>query len=182
MPTEEDVDNDMEMQKKWVLLARPRASMLKFRLRYKTGDPIVKYLGGEVRLQAWAPVTSSETRLIVTSFEDHKYVVADYDSQLFYNNRILRDWVSFDHGIPYNLVKGLDSCFDCALEAHMWRKYAAKFIDKYNSMTRDEQNAEVASLFTAASKEVKRSLLEPPHGIEPDVLIKDKRERLVKFL
>jgi hypothetical protein len=184
-PTEDDVKSDMEMQKNWVLLTRPRVSMLKFRLPYNPEQPTMKYLAGEVRLQAWPPITSSETRLIIESRDNYKekeYNIADYDAQLFYHNRIIRDWLSFDHGIPYDLVKGLDSCYDCALEVRMWKKYAVKFIDGYPDMSQDEQNVEIAKLINNASKEVKRSLYEPPHGVEPDVLIKDKRDRIAQYM
>lgn len=181
MPSEDYVDNDMELQENWVRLMAPRAAMLKFRLRYNKVDNIDKstYLDGEIRIQAWAPTASTETRLIVTEIKNKDYSISDYDAKLAYLNGVVREWMSFDNGIPSDLVKGIDTCFDCALETIIWRKFASKFAtandagESFTTMSKDEQAAAIATLFNRASKAIGRGIYEPPHGLHPDVLKKD---------
>jgi hypothetical protein len=184
MPSEDFVDNDMEMQETWVKEMKPKASMLKFRLRYNKVADIdeTPYLDGEIRLQAWAPTASTETRLIVTDIKEKKYSISEYDAKMAYYNGIIREWMSYDNGIPNTLVRGIDTCADCALETIIWRKFAGRFMEGYSSMTSDEKNVAVADLFNRATKELGRGLFEPPHGKHPGVLKKDIRNEDAIYL
>ncbi len=174
LPGEEDVSRDMHQQEKWVLAMQPRAFMLKFRLEYfKEGIRDFEYLDGEARIQAWAPPASSETRLVAErppgGYKRRKYDQAKYDRQMFYANSILREWGSFDVGVSPSAAKGVDTCFDCALEAHMWRKFLGEAATP----------AKLAQMFNDTSRALQRPLLKPPHGLEPEVPMTEKRERVV---
>lgn len=176
LPTEEDVKRDMIMQEKWVLAMQPRACMLKFRLEYdKAGIREFEYIEGELRIQAWAPPSSSETRLIaVRGADGYKRCMYDqqrYDNQMFYNNSIIREWGAFDHGVPLRRVRGLDTCYDCALEAYMWKKYLG------DAATPNK----IADLFNDGTRALHRSLLRPPHGLYPEEPMYDKRNAILKF-
>lgn len=174
-PGEEDVKFDMKLQKSWVARMKPRASMLKFRLEYTPSEPTTKYLCGEVRIQAWPPLASSETRLIVTDVKDCEYNSFDYDRQMYYHNAVEREWFSYDHGIPSDMVRGIDSCYDCAYEVHIWKKYIERF-NPGGDITK-----KIADLMNTTSRNVRRNLFEPPHGLHPDMLIKDKRNEVATY-
>jgi len=62
-PSEHAIRRDMELQKEWVRLTRPKHSMLKFRLSWDMDE--YSNLDGEVRLQPFTPQRSTETRLLV---------------------------------------------------------------------------------------------------------------------
>merc|ERR550514_866026 len=70
------VANDMAMQQEWVRLLRPHRAMLKFRLPYAPGQ--TEYLDGEMRLPIWAPVTSTEARLITDGATTRAYDHTEY--------------------------------------------------------------------------------------------------------
>jgi len=66
---ESRVAADMECQRRWVQIMRPKASMLKFRLPYV--DPgeesaTSEYLDGDMFMPVWGGRTTTETRLVVT--------------------------------------------------------------------------------------------------------------------
>ena len=92
---------------------------------YKNGT--LQYLDGTVNLQAYAPVSSTETRLEGTTLFTKDYGSAsDYESKfVFYN--ILRS-LGYFHNPLANRKLGFDHSADCALEYRIWKNYA----DKYN--------------------------------------------------
>jgi hypothetical protein len=177
---ESEVWANMEAQKKWYEIIRPKAALLKFRLPYTDGKSTVmtKYLAGSVRHQPWAPLTSTEGRLEVTVGSLAEYDSTAYEKQCFHRN-LLRDWWAFDHGLPLNLVPGLDRCFDCALEVAIWRDY----VRKYPDASFKTENEHVASLMLAASEisgYKAYSLDRPPHGMYPDLPAMERRKKLHK--
>jgi hypothetical protein len=98
-----NVINDMNMQKNWVLEMRPIKSLLKFRLPYsdqdyckdklvKTNRCIMEYLNGKLLLQPWAPISSTEMRLIVDQYPSLKsYDCLDVEEKCFYHNYVTRN-------------------------------------------------------------------------------------------
>jgi hypothetical protein len=91
------------------------------------------YVQGTVDLQVWAPVSSTETRL-VTVFGDknptemlHDYgTPAVYEAKLCYYNNVLRS--RFIYNNPYRQPSiGFDRCVECAIEAKIWEAYAVRF-------------------------------------------------------
>lgn len=85
---EKTVAEDMEMQRNWVKIIKPELSMLKFRLPYKDGN--TEYFDGDIYLQAYAPLTSTETRLITNGSAVVKYDNKKYEEQLSYFNVKIR--------------------------------------------------------------------------------------------
>jgi hypothetical protein len=119
---EERVKIDMAAQKKWVEIIEPTAALLKFRLPYSAGT--TTYLPGRVRLQAFGPQTTTETRLEVETPRgpDISYDNKKYEDQMFFFNTTKRPgyWAN-----AYTRL-GYDHCFDCASEAWILKEYVAK--------------------------------------------------------
>jgi len=139
---EEMVELDMNMQLAWWNTMNPELTMLKFRLPWKPGTTI--YPKGDIYIQPYAGLTSTETRLIIPKFtgvsngvetkvrinndpelfdviELDKLVEYDnktYEEQLFYHNNIARKKkysTILDGKRELNLEKDhVDNCYDCA--------------------------------------------------------------------
>lgn len=155
---------DMDMQETWVNIISPQAAMLKFRLPYSQ-DQSVDYMQGDLRLQTWGPHSTTEVRLVVTPpFARVSYLPRDHENRMYYLSAILREWVFYEHGVSTDLVPGLDHCYDCAAEVRMWGRYLG-----------DQSTGSIADLINQASKSLGRPLDAPPHGVQPHVLMIDKR-------
>lgn len=126
------VSKDMEDQARWHKIMAPKVGFLKFRLPYDRSD--VKYLDGRIMLQAWAPVTSSETRLIVENTSEKKYDGKKYDDMLYWFNAVVREWGYYPPEvlglaeefapIRDELEKlGVDWCYECANELLAWKEF-----------------------------------------------------------
>lgn len=106
------IAEDMERQQNWVRMMKPRASMLKFRLPWGAG--VTEYLSGEIWLQPFAPLTSTETRLVVTDPTSVRvYDNQDYERAMMFHNTISR-CQQYRHKFR-KIVKGFCGCFDCSL-------------------------------------------------------------------
>lgn len=89
---EEKVDYDMTIQRDWVNIMSPKFSILKMRIPYNMKEKY-EYLDGDIRFQIWAPVSSTETRLVVTKvdgkFPIKNYIPEIYEKQCaYFNNRM----------------------------------------------------------------------------------------------
>ena len=92
---EKAIVEDMRMQENWYNIIKPVYAHLKFRLPYSStglGDVIpqdrfIQYLDGFVFKQAWAPQTSTETRLVPYGVGILKqWDSLKYEQQMFYHN------------------------------------------------------------------------------------------------
>jgi len=135
---ERQVMKDMEMQRVWTNLIKPRSgAMLKFRPPYlatpgaESGLPLdeivdYKYLPGKILWQSWAPINSTETRLLVSNSDldkMEKFDALKYQDICAQHN-LFRHWSTFstpESGL--NNVPGYDRCFDCTNEAYTWHAY-----------------------------------------------------------
>ncbi len=157
---EEAVKADMKMQADWVKIIRPDLSVLKFRLSYYDKEQV--YLSGDIHLQAWAPITSTETRLWVKK-EDidtpKTYYPQKYNNQMYYFNRVKRHLGFAEADIS---MRGYDKCHDCALEISVLKKFAAA-----TSM----QPLMVAHSFNKklVGSSVAERLMKDGHGIYPEL-------------
>lgn len=110
--SEECVQADMALQKGWVRALRPALTMLKFRLPWGAGA--TPYLDGDILLQAYAPLTSTECRLVVTREQlgrpDRAYDNVWYEQACAFHNTVGRVR-TYAHGAR---APGLDACHDCA--------------------------------------------------------------------
>ena len=104
VPTEEEIERNQRQQEQWIRIMRPHMSMLKYKCPYpKVGTArTYRYMAGRVRLQCWAPVTSAETRLIVTGktavlrsktkdpFPDKEWDVVRWERNMTWYNWVMR--------------------------------------------------------------------------------------------
>ena len=121
---EHQIQQDMQTQQRWHDIIKPIKSMLKFRLPW-TSDQ-TEYLAGDVYLQAFGPITTTETRLIPYGHSrvmwDHK----KYEEQMFYFNTVTRV-ARYPHEMPVGLAgHGLDYCYDCRSEVEILTQYLHK--------------------------------------------------------
>jgi Poly A polymerase regulatory subunit len=82
-----------------------------------------QYFDGEIFIQPWAPISSTESRLVVASQPQiRKYDYHEYENKFFYYNKLLR---AYQYYINPNANKalGFDHCADCALENLIWTEY-----------------------------------------------------------
>lgn len=85
------VTSDQKLQEEWVRSISPYASSLKFRLPWVKNQMEYKYLDGEIFVQPFKPKNSSESRLFIYDSKLTKvYDCIEYDSKMFFTNRILR--------------------------------------------------------------------------------------------
>ena len=122
---EDQILSDMEQQKRWVEIIKPVKSHLKFRLNY-TGDgrpEQMEYFKGLIYKQPYAPNTSSETRLVLTS-PDLEYITYNckkYESQMFYHNVVVREQNKYETDEVDG--KELVNDWDSLCEIEIWKKY-----------------------------------------------------------
>ncbi len=125
IPSDATVERDMEMQAEWVRIMNPLAILLKYRLNY-TSDRETTYIAGDARLQVWPGGTSTEVRLEARRpYRQVAVSARDHEERMFYVNTVLREWAAYDHGVPLDLVRGLDYGFDCSSEIRVWSDYLA---------------------------------------------------------
>lgn len=118
---EKHVRFDLGLQKMWVQHMRA-PSMLKFRLPYEKGQ--MEYFAGNIVIQDWAPVHSTESRLIVTDFDTMvTYDQQTYEEQFYYFNAVYRPSQFYDK----DLIFGQN--YDVYREAWTWRRYLEKYLN-----------------------------------------------------
>ena len=91
----EDYVRDMQLQKDWFEFVNADFGLFKFKLKTKNyikeQDTQYQYLDGDIVLQAWAPVTSTETRLFVQKNPKVAYYnVKSYTDKLKTFNIVMR--------------------------------------------------------------------------------------------
>ncbi|HEY4480532.1 MAG TPA: hypothetical protein VI821_00355 [Candidatus Paceibacterota bacterium] len=169
---DEQIVMNMEMQKKWHEIIEPVRSMLKFRLMWNDGETV--YLDGEIRLQVWAPRTSTETRLIVPhGNKTRSYNNRKYEGQMFRFNRCTRtQW--HDEVATGN---GMDHCYDCAAETYIISNYLKKFRPK--AATLQDVAIEVDKISQILASDGAKTLYQPPHGFMPNTPYDEKITELI---
>ena len=118
---ENNIAEDMRMQESWVRQLDPVYSQLKFRLP-RTMDKF-PFFNGSLRIQMFAPHTSSETRLVVSQTDidspNLNYDVKEYDNAMH----------KFNHNVRNNLFRNadpkemFDGCYDCTSFVLLVKKY-----------------------------------------------------------
>jgi ubiquinone/menaquinone biosynthesis C-methylase UbiE len=120
---EERVRIDQEWQQTWYNIIKPQMAMLKFRLPWD--DSQTEYLNGDIYIQPYPPITSTETRLIIKEAGTKIYDNKKYEEQLFYFNRYSR------HHVYSNILEdinekdknGLKNTYDYASEIYILEQY-----------------------------------------------------------
>jgi len=142
-----EIYNDLMAQKKWVEIIKPINSMLKFRLPYS--HPKLKYFDGTILLQPWAPLTSTETRLITKGKKDRVYKNPEYEEKMFYHNTVLRQ--------DLYMYRQYDNIsFDKYLEIIILEIYHKK---KYNTVPSNKELNEYRSKFNLCVGDIAKNKL-----------------------
>lgn len=80
-----------------------------------------------VWLQAFAPISSTEVRLVGSGLKLAEMDVKDYEDKIFYFNNIHRQYgYHSDHEDMLNYFTGIDRCGDCGLMCRIVKDYCAK--------------------------------------------------------
>ena len=120
---EDQIEVDMQMQRRWVEMIQPNVSQLKFRLSYtldgRKND--YEYFDGLVYHQCWRPQTSTETRLVFSSIKYKNYYCNKYEKQMFYHNAIVREKEKFLNEEADGIE--LTNDWDSACEISIWKDY-----------------------------------------------------------
>lgn len=188
MPYEEfesRVAADNESQRRWYRIIRPAAAMIKFRWPFTTKTPTgtATYLKGRFMTQAFPPVMSAETRLMVEGPDapDVEHDYREYEEKMFYHNLITRNWCVYQHNVPIAKdgasagVVGLDHCYDCCRMIDIWREYMTAAGEKPTG------NA-IAAHINATLRTIDRTLVGKAHGRLPDEPVAERRRALGAFV
>jgi hypothetical protein len=120
MEFEDAVRRDMDWQARWCELSKCDQALLKFRLPYGNATTNAtekyEYLAGTIYIQAFSPITSTETRLVPNMpLKRVEWDAPKYQDQLYYHNTRIRP-ASFVGASPYPQLCDmyeLDGCYDC---------------------------------------------------------------------
>jgi ubiquinone/menaquinone biosynthesis C-methylase UbiE len=150
---EECVKNDNQYQMNWYNIINPFMAMFKFRLPYNS-DGITSYLNGDIYLQAYAPATSTETRLIVMANAGLKqYDDRQFEEKLFYFNNYERvhNYNNILYDIPIKYKYGIKNNYDGASEISILENYC-KIYGNFN------ENADIKSNVIRMIGEISKEL------------------------
>ena len=120
----DQLQNDMRLQKEWVLGIKPLGAMFKFRLLFD--DNQTEYIYGDSYLPVWGPLTTTETRLICDKEGSNNwskfkmYSNRDHEQRMMYFNNCYRMNL-FNHNV--NNVPGICHCYDCTSEVIIINNY-----------------------------------------------------------
>jgi len=150
-PTTTDIVWNMAQMAIWMKIMTPNASLIKFRLPFDSNGQLnnptvaadvekakklgldlgpvmtgarLRYFEGKLNLQAWAPASSAETRLVITRDGLNRIVdyplLNDYEDAMFFYNSVQRQAKDI-----YNSDARDDSenTQDMALEYYIWNLY-----------------------------------------------------------
>lgn len=131
---EKGILKDMELQKEWVQIMKPKLSLLKFRMAYtmKHGD-YLDYLKGDILYGIWPKQQSGETRLLVQEKDNNKIIKYDfksYEETMFFHNKYVRPYcftTKYEKYVnaPNNIYC---PCYDCLSEL--------KILDSYSKLNK----------------------------------------------
>jgi hypothetical protein len=128
-PDDDSVIKDNNINIIWHKIIQPDYSFLKFRCPYD-GD-IYDYYKGDIYIQPYAPVSSTESRLVLKKeLEKEKYNINEYQGKFLYFNRIIRPAY---HKQTIKQNKEFDHCYDCAF----FSKIISEYFNKFNSFAKN---------------------------------------------
>jgi ubiquinone/menaquinone biosynthesis C-methylase UbiE len=139
---EEHVKTDHEWQKQWYSIMKPKMAMFKFRLPWD--DNTTTYLAGDIHIQAYPPVTSTETRLIVYDDTTKQYDNRAYEERMFHFNlrtRALEYENCLSHITPAD-KEYLTNEYDSVAEIEILKNYIS-YVHNYDS---DELNQKIIKM------------------------------------
>lgn len=86
---------------------------------------VFEFIKADIMLQAFAPTSSTESRLVGNALERSVYDINEYEEKFFYFNTIMRPKRVYRTFV--NRDVGIDNCHDCALMCAIFREYYEKF-------------------------------------------------------
>lgn len=129
---EKAVIEDMRQQERWYKAIAPVKALLKFRppYAYEFIPRYFHYLAGYLLKQAFAPQTTTETRLVPYDTTEADYDVIKYGDQMFYHNTVIREQTTFENpftgdATPIDYPE-LTNDFDSTLEIYILIEYVIK--------------------------------------------------------
>lgn len=118
-----------------------------------------EYFDGEIFIQPWAPVSSTEARLVFAGVPTlREYDPVDYEDKFFYYNKILRSY-QICQNPNSDRALGFDHCADCSLENKIWTDYCVS-----RGFTGDLIRDEVHHYVKTLADLTYRPLLHGEHG------------------
>jgi hypothetical protein len=131
------VKEDLTRQAEWVEIIQPVKAHLKFRLPFQEPYDWVEketlYFDGDVYKQAWAPQTSTETRLVPDlKAVKRKWNNKMYEDMLFYHNNVVRQHANFINVLNQNNESyleelGLTQDYDSTVFIQTLKEYVSRF-------------------------------------------------------
>ncbi len=108
------VEENMKWQEDWINIMKPAMSMIKFRLPWT--DSKTHYFDGEIMIQPWAPLRSTETRLITDAKSYRDWDNREYERKCAWHNEIQRNR-------RYSSIQGCRELWDVAAEVQLFKYY-----------------------------------------------------------
>ncbi len=153
---ERHVVADHAMQRGWYHILKPEMAMLKFRLPWDDGT--TRYIDGDIYFQCYAPLSSTETRLLIKGYttSEKLYDNRKYEEQLFYFNKHCREFEyknMLEH-IPFKDRGGLNNKYDSVCEISVLSDLCSQLDDKEKKIIElSEQISNYLSSFRTLSSD-----------------------------
>jgi len=157
------IASDNQNQMNWYNIIKPVMAMFKFRLPYDS-DEKTTYLEGDIYIQPYAPLSSTETRLVVS--KDAKMIPYDnrtYEEQMYYFNNYTREMPHKLCNKSYNLCNnddiypsnryGIRDDFDGMSELFILQRYL-RCINSMGVELTDSTTTNVYDMVNEISKEL----------------------------
>lgn len=117
---DESINRDNTIQAGWHRIIKPDWSFLKFRCPYEAPNNKIQYFDAEYYFQPFAPIASTETRVLVPTECEFKDIdVLEYQRICYFHNRVLRPSYYLD-GLNHLYF---DRCFDCTFFMKIMQDY-----------------------------------------------------------
>jgi len=137
---------------------------------------ILRYLSGDIYIQPWAPITSTETRLVGTRENLKKplveYSEEEYTSKFVFYNNILRQFVIHENKY-FDKEREICYCGDCALECQILEDYRTKINPTFDIL----EGIDILKRLT----KFKRDPNIPPHGLYERTTYQDIIKMISKY-
>ena len=157
-PTDEGIIFDQDLHIKWHKALQPKYSYFKFRCPYESPNRVYSYYKGKIYLQAFAPISSSESRLLLkTKLEKHDYIIDEYQGKLMYFNRVIRPSFYVKSIIKNNNY--FDHCYDCTYYSYLIQNYL-KHINKNIPFVESNDIYDIMKYITNYIKKLYKDILE----------------------
>jgi len=166
---------DMELQKNFAKILNPHVGSFKFKINWdgETEGKETTYYDGDCYLPIYGRQLTSESRLVVSNFDDANIIKWDeqeYEEKMFYFNIIKRSqYYEHDYDIP-----GICHCYDCYSEIQIWEKC-------FNYQNKDAERMDEARMkndVTVNINNLTKQILEEMNDINTN--IKSLFDRYVK--